>query len=68
MKMKVVFSDGSWFLGSRSWFPFPLETPGTHHYRILKGSEEFRQLIGEKLAVPIVSVKYFVLDAKVEER
>jgi hypothetical protein len=66
MKMKVVYADGSWFIGNRNWkamgYFFNHETKGTHHFFVVEGDESFRYLIGQELAVPINSAKYFVLN------
>jgi len=65
MIMHIQFPDGSWILGERNvsmWWNN--ETHGTHHYIVLDGSNaELKQLIGKKVAVPIASVKYFILNA-----
>ncbi len=61
MIMKIAYPDGSRFIGDRKWY-FPYrETKGTHHFIVRDGSEEFKLLIGRKLAVPINSPKYFIL-------
>ena len=65
MKMTVVYPDGSSFVGDRkSWFPFQ-ESRGIHHF-IIESSEsaEFQKLIGQMIAVPLTSAKYFVLNPK----
>ena len=64
MIMKIAFLDGSWLLGNRKWYYHYNETKGTHHYTVLDGSTEFIPLIGFKIAVPINSVKYFILEVK----
>jgi hypothetical protein len=61
--MKVVYPDGSWFLGDRKWH-FLNETRGTHHFIVLDGSEGFQSLKGKKIAVPVDNVKYFVLETE----
>ena len=60
--MHVHFPDGSWFYGERKWNYPPTETHGTHHFMIIDGSEEFVDLIGKKVAVPINSARFFILD------
>lgn len=60
MIIKVVYPDDSWFIGERKWYFFN-ETRGTHHFIVIRGSEEFTSLAGKKIAVPVSSVKYFVL-------
>ncbi len=65
MKMHIQFPDGSWILGERKvsiWLNN--ETHGIYHYTVLDGSNaELKQLIGKKVAVPIISAKYFILNA-----
>ena len=62
MFMKVVYPDGSWFVGKRNWwFPWR-ETRGTHHFVVRYGSLEFAELVDCKIAVPVDAVKYFVLN------
>ena len=61
MRAKIVFPDGSWFIGNRRWY-FYNETKGTHHFIVeSSGHDEFRRLIGRKIAVPINRAQYFVL-------
>lgn len=60
MIMKVVYPDGTWFIGERKWY-FLNETRGTHHFRIIRGSGEFSLLAGKKVAIPISAVKYLIL-------
>lgn len=64
MKMTVVYPDGTRFLGNRKWWFFLLESRGTHHF-IVESSNypDFKELskTKEKVAVPLSSVKYFVL-------
>ena len=64
--MKVVFNFrnefGSWVIGRRPVWSWYRETSGTHHYIVLDSDR--KDLIGGKIAVPIVSVKYFILDYK----
>ncbi len=81
MRAKIVFQDGSWFIGRRvsgweilkSRIP---ETQGTHHWWVEKSSIGYEiegiedtesdrvvyknKLIGERVAVPISSMKYCV--------
>ena len=61
--MTIVYKDGTWFKGDRKWH-FLNETKGTHHFIVLDGSEEFKKLIGKRVAVPIPVVKYFVLNER----
>ena len=67
MIMKVVNLDGSWFVGKRTNKEIgfiPHETKGTHHFTVLDGDAIFSPLIGWEIAIPIVSVKYFILNFK----
>lgn len=69
MIMKIVYPDGSWFIGNRNrkamGYLYNHETKGTHHFFVIDGDTYFKQLIGQEIAVPINSVKYFILDYKV---
>lgn len=60
--MHVYFPDGSWFYGERKWNYPAKETHGTHHFMVLDGSAVFKPLISKKIAVPINSAQFFVLD------
>lgn len=66
MLMKIVYPDGSWFVGNRNrkaiGFPFNHETNGTHHFFVVSGSDEFKSFIGDELAVPVNQAKFFVLN------
>lgn len=62
MKMKIVYADGSWLVGKQYFHWHYRETHGTHHFVVVDGSEEFKELIGQKVAVVIGQVKYFVLE------
>ena len=62
MIMKIVYSDGSWVIGNRKW-NYLNETKGTHHFLVLDGSNaEYKSLVGQKIAVVIQQVRYFILD------
>jgi hypothetical protein len=61
--IKVVFPDGSWFKGIRKSSYISQETPGTHHLMVTEEcSNEFKELIGKRLAVVINNVKYFDIE------
>lgn len=60
MKVKVVFRDGSWFLGHRSWWYGWIETWWTRQYKVLDGSEEFKGLVGKRITVHYNDYKYLV--------
>ena len=62
MIMKIKFHDGTWFVGEINWKTRIDETKGTHHFKVIEGSQEFILLKGKEIAVPITSAKYFVLN------
>ena len=69
MIMLIRFSDGTKIAGKRGsketgyWMNH--ETKGTHHFTIIRGGDEqYDYLIGREIAIPISSVKYFILDYK----
>ncbi len=69
MEMQIVFLDGSSFYGKRGLKEIgiiPHETKGTHHFTVIDSDDS--ELIGKEVAVPISSVKYFVLNAKFDFR
>lgn len=70
MRAKIIFHDNSWIIGRRvSWWDIfksrMPETQGTHHWWVEDMSGEFvgvaREIIGERVAVPISSMKYCVV-------
>jgi hypothetical protein len=61
MKMRIVFLDGTWIEGKRDLTIKYRETSGTHHFRVLATSEHYIDLIGDKIAVVISNVRYFIL-------
>ena len=62
MKLKAVYPDGSWITGTLYAHWRYRVTPGTHHLNVTDSS--IKELIGEKVAVVISQVKYFVLELK----
>ncbi len=60
--MIIHYPDRTWFKGIRKWRYTSQETHGTHHFTVLDGSEEFKPLIGRRIAVPINSAKYFIIN------
>lgn len=65
--MKVVYSGKSWFVGQRGNKEIgviPHEGKGTHHFTVLEGVGEFKELVGREIAIPIDNAKYFVLNWK----
>jgi hypothetical protein len=59
MKMRIIFHDGDQIEGDRKWWFPPQETNGTHHFIVTKAANP--TLAGKRIAVPISSVKYFIL-------
>jgi hypothetical protein len=66
MIMIIHFPDDSWIYGERKWWFFLKETKGTHHFIVLNASRELKETIGQKVAIPINSAKFFILDANKE--
>jgi len=62
--MKVVYPDGSWLVGRLYGHWVYRETPGTHHLKIEDTSDDLKSLVGQKVAVVIAQVKYFILEYK----
>ena len=60
MKLKAVYPDGSWVTGMLYTHWRYRVTPGTHHLKVTDSS--MKELIGQKVAVVIGQVKYFVLE------
>ena len=70
MIMQIVFLDDSSMVGRRSMketgLLFNHETKGTHHFTVLDADSEYGDLIGQEVAIPISSVRYFVLNYKAD--
>lgn len=68
MKMKIVYTDGTWFIGNRNnkamGYIMNHETKGTHHYFVVDTGTKTQMIIGQEVAVPIVRADFFVLDYK----
>ena len=64
MILKVVYPDNSWMVGKQypHWRLRYRETPGTHHLEILYTSGGLRHLVGQRVAVVIAHVRYFILE------
>ena len=64
MTLKVVYPDNSWLVGKQypHWCLRYRETPGTHHLEVLDASDDLQHLVGQRVAVVIAQVKYFVLE------
>jgi hypothetical protein len=62
MKLKAVYPDGSWITGELYKHWRYGVTPGTHHLKVIDSS--IKELIGQKVAVVIGQVKYFILELK----
>ena len=61
-KMFVLFPDGDWIEGIRKSKYVPQETHGTHHFFITNANN--KDLINKRVAVPINSAKYFIVEEK----
>lgn len=64
MKMKIVYPNGEWLIGRYYTHWRYGVTPGTHHYDVVDACETLNSLIGKRVAVVIVQVKYFILEIK----
>ena len=66
--MTIHFLDGTWFKGLRKSSYIGNETYGTHHFQVLEDESDsessLKNLVGERLAVPINSVKYYIIHDK----
>jgi hypothetical protein len=63
--MTIQYPDGSWIKGIRKKNYINNETHGTHHYFVTEVSEFIdKGIIGKRIAVPINSVKYFIIEEK----
>jgi len=70
MIMYVTQQDGSWFIGRRGRREMGLpnhESQGCHHFTVLSGDSFYNCLQGTEIAVPICTVKCFVLNYKTHE-
>ena len=70
IRVKIVFHDDSWMIcRSLSWWEIfesrITETQGTHHWYVQDMSGEYKEvykdIIGQRIAVPINSMKYMVI-------
>ena len=69
MIMKIVYQDGSWFIGDRNQkamgYLWNHESKGTHHFFVVDVGVGNPCLVrGQEVAVPINSVKHFILNYK----
>jgi hypothetical protein len=60
--MFIQYPDGSYIKGIRKKQYVNQETRGTHHYLVTDATEQ--SLIGKRVAIPINSVKYFIIEGK----
>jgi hypothetical protein len=63
MKAKVVFQDGTWFIGRwvNFWEQLVIpETQGTHHWMVRNCGNNSELHVGDRVVVPINSMKYCV--------
>jgi hypothetical protein len=64
-KFTIMFLDGTSFQGIRKSKYIGNETYGTHHFTVLSSTDDkLQMLVGLKVAVPINSVKYFIIEGK----
>jgi hypothetical protein len=61
-KMFIQYPDGSFIKGTRKKQYVNQETRGTHHFFVTDATE--KSLIGKRVAIPINSVKYFIIENK----
>jgi hypothetical protein len=67
MRAKIVFQDGTWFIGRRVnlWEMMLMsETNGTHHWIVQNSGNNSELHRGDRVAVPIDSMKYCVFAQK----
>ena len=63
MRALIVFSDGTSFVGDRNWKDEFNEPRLSYHFTVVKSMNKSLVLIeGEKITVPISSIKFFVRD------
>jgi hypothetical protein len=70
MYMKIIYLDGTWFLGYRGWREIglpPHETKGCHHFKVMCGGTGCVGLENEEISVPITNVKYFLFNPKYKD-
>lgn len=67
MVMKVVFDNGEWFVGDRTWGQWRDESKDCHHFRVMEGTDRFRKIVGKEIAVHLSKPMYFELDYKGEK-
>jgi hypothetical protein len=60
--MFIQYPDGTFIRGVRKKQYVNQETRGTHHYMVTDATE--KSLIGKRVAIPINSVKYFIIEGK----
>ena len=64
MKCKIVFNDGTYFIGRLvNWWEKLIigETKGTHHWIVLNSGSISDDILGKRIAVPINSMKYLII-------
>ena len=66
MRLKVVYPDGEWMVGKLYIHWRYRVTPGTHHLEVTGASNY--TLVGQRVAVVVSQVKYFILEYKSEPR
>lgn len=64
MIVKVVYDNGIWFIGKRTWKQSLDETRGCHHFVVLDGNVHFAEVIGKEIAIHVSNPLYFELNYK----
>jgi hypothetical protein len=62
MPMFIRYPDGTYIQGVRKKQYVNQETRGTHHFMVTDATD--KTLIGKRVAIPINSVKYFIIEGK----
>ena len=61
-RMFIQYADGTFIQGVRKKGYINQETRGTHHFMVTDATD--KTLIGKRVAIPINSVKYFIIEGK----
>jgi hypothetical protein len=62
MPMFIRYPDGTYIQGVRKKQYVNQETHGTHHFMVTDATD--KTLVGKRVAIPINSVKYFIIEGK----
>ena len=60
--MTIQYPDGTFIKGIRKAKYVNQETRGTHHFMVTDATD--KTLVGKRVAIPINSVKYFIIEGK----